>query len=117
MERKYNNGEALPVETRVQIYEQWLDKYSHAVWDLKGFCRSTVYILMEELEVKVPVFIDEHPYLLPELYEFRTYRTQKDATEDRSNGYWYRNNEERIEALNKAIKLLTTKQTSHETTN
>lgn len=109
MERKYNNGEALPVETRVRIYKELLNSYESG-FESGGFCFAAQYLLKAELFVWCyAVYIDEHPYLLPELYEFRTYRTQKDATEDENKGYWYRNNQERIEALNKAIKLLTTK--------
>lgn len=109
MEKRYNNGKALPVETRVQIYEQLLDKYSHNVWHSRGLCFPTAYLLKEELGVMSTVYLDKHPYLLPELYEFRTYLTHADSVRDERNGYWYRNNEERIEALKKSIKFLTTK--------
>lgn len=108
MEKRYNNGEALPVETRVRVYKKLLSFYESG-FEEGGFCFTTKYLLKEELGVMSTVYLDEHPYLLPELYEFRAYRTQKDATEDGNKGYWYRNDQERIEALNKAIKLLTTK--------
>ena len=108
MERKYNNGEALPVETRVRVYKKLLSFYESG-FESGGFCFTTKYLLKEELGLEYTVYLDEHPYLLPELYKFRTYRTQKDATEDENKGYWYRNDQERIEALNKAIELLTTK--------
>lgn len=105
---KYNKGEALPVETRLRMYKKLLSFYESG-FRSGGFCLSAKYLLMEKLGLEWGVYIAGHPYLLPELYEFRTYLTYADSVRDDCSGYWYRNDEERIEALKKAIKLLTTK--------
>ena len=110
MEKKYNNGEALPVETRLKIYEKLLEMYNSGEADayIRGLCFLAKSMVTEALSNDAEdgfgvnrVYIDEHPYLLPELYKLRT--TEK------GDHYWYENDQERIEALKKAIKLLTTK--------
>lgn len=107
--KKYNKGKALPVERRLEIYTRLLEVHEKCEYRYEGFCFTARPILEEEFETHTPVYIDEHPYLLPELHKFRTYRTWLQSAKDDNAGYWYRDNEERIEALKKAIELLTTK--------
>ena len=108
MENKYNQGKALPVEKRLEIYKRALKWYKSGE-EKDGFCFSLSWTLSGVLSTFTTVYVDEHKYLLPELWKFRTYKTKKESKEAGDQGYWYRNNEERIEALEKAIKLLTTK--------
>ena len=105
MRNKFNNGEALPVETRLEIYKKLLERYNsgEASNYITGLCFVAKDLVHEALGYKgktLGVYIDDHPYLLPELKDFST-------TGD-FNSFWYENNQERIEALEKAIKLLST---------
>lgn len=105
MRNKFNNGEALPVETRLEIYKKLLERYNsgEASNYITGLCFVAKDLIYEALDYKgktLGVYIDDHPYLLPELKDFST-------TGD-FNSFWYENNQERIEALEKAIKLLST---------
>lgn len=103
MANKFNNGEALPVETRLEIYKKLLKRYNsgEASSYITGLCflaKDLVQEALGDIDDEFGLYIDEHPYLLPELKDFST-------TGD-FNSFWYENNQERIEALEKAIKLL-----------
>ena len=98
---KLNNGEALPLETRLEMYLDLLKIYrivsvEERDWDT-GFCVTAKPILKRYFNTLGNVWIDKHPYLLPELWELRT------VVDDQ---YWYNNVKERIEALQKAIVIV-----------
>jgi hypothetical protein len=100
---KLNNGEALPLETRLEMYLDLLKIYrivsvEERYWDT-GFCVTAKPILTRYFNTLGSVLIDEHPYLLPELWELRTVVVKY-------NQYWYNNVKERIEALDKAIEIV-----------
>ena len=111
MRNKFNNGEALPVETRLKIYKKALKMYrGRGNLLFPGFCFTLKHLLkqiIEDLGEEVgwyEVYLDDHPYLLPEIWDLRT-----KELEEGGDLYWYHDDQERIEALVKAIKLLTTK--------
>lgn len=102
MKKEYNKGQAFPKETRLKIYKKLLEMYNsgEAYKYTRGLCflaKDMVEKELDEDDEGYGVYIDEHPYLLPELYELRA----KDW-----GSYWYSSDQERIEALKKAIKLL-----------
>lgn len=105
MANKFNNGEALPVEKRLEIYKKLLERYNsgEASCYIPGLCflaKGLVREALGDIDYGIGPYIDDHPYLLPELKDFST-------TGD-FDSFWYEDDQERIEALEKAIKLLTT---------
>lgn len=105
---KYNNGEALPLETRLGIYKELLGMYESKVFYVyndSSFCFVAEPILMKHLRVKGSVYIHDHPHLLPELWDLRTIPDPYEK-HIRNRGYWYKNQEERKEALQKAIGIV-----------
>lgn len=106
MEKKYNEGRVLPKKTRLKIYKKLRQMYNsgEAYTYTRGLCflaKDLVEEALGNVNEGFGVYIDDHPYLLPELYKLKT-------TEE-CDSYWYYNDQERIEALKKSIKLLTTK--------
>lgn len=106
MSNKYNNGEALPVETRLEIYEEALKMYiDHGNTLFPGFCFTLRWLLKDALsklgeEVGwYEVYLDDHPYLLPEIWDLRTKEPEVDG-----NLYWYHDDQERIAALQACIE-------------
>lgn len=104
---KLNKGEALPLETRLKLYKEMLSIF-HSTYPRgnEGFCFPFRPVLDKMFNLEpCSVYIDKHKYLLPELWKLRTRQYPKRGKlEDR--GYWYNDNEERIEALEKAIEIV-----------
>ena len=106
MRNKFNNGEALPVETRLEIYEEALKMYiDHGNTLFPGFCFTLRWLLKDALsklgeEVGwYEVYLDDHPYLLPEIWDLRT-----KEPEEGGDMYWYHDDQERIAALQACIE-------------
>jgi hypothetical protein len=98
---KLNNGEALPLETRLEMYLELLKIYRTVYVMTKhrniGFCFTVTRILKRHFYTLHDVWIDQHAYLLPELWDLRTVKYAE---------YWYNNVVERLEALEKAIEIV-----------
>lgn len=72
----FNEGKALPAEVRLDIYNKVFKEYEYYYDDHsnEGFCFVCQPYLVSTLNTYHNVYIHEHKYLLPELYNLRKQR-------------------------------------------